>query len=95
MYFYGSEPPDDPLISGASMTRPCRTLLNPAWWSHSVRLPPNKSAEEAKKTFMELCTKDVPNSAVIEVTGLVAGNGYLARDLDQWVLDVVDDASKV
>jgi len=59
----------------------------------SVRLPPNKSAEEAKKAYVELCTKDVPNNAVVEVNNLIGGTGFMAKPLHPWVYTMLDAAS--
>jgi hypothetical protein len=61
----------------------------------SVRLPPNKDAEEAKKAYLKLCTEDVPYNAKIEVTGLMAGTGFQAKDLEPWLLQLIDETSKV
>jgi hypothetical protein len=61
----------------------------------SVRLPPNKDAEEAKKAYLKLCTEDVPYNAKIEVSGLMAGTGFQAKDLEPWLLQLIDETSKV
>lgn len=59
----------------------------------SMRIPPTLDPEAAKKKFAEILTTNVPYGAKVEITGLSAGSGLNAPEMDPKFEKIVTDAS--
>lgn len=76
-----------PLAVAGNVLRPKTSL------KLSIRVPPAVDANQAFEKVKEVLTRDPPYQASVEVKKVGAGNGFAPKPLDQWMSDVIQQAS--
>ena len=82
-------------MDGLPAVRDGGNVLRPSTTAKlSVRLPPTVDSERAAATLAEALGADPPEGAQVEVHLDTPATGWVAPDLDPWVADALDRASR-